>query len=68
MKPSLRILPVGKPPEAYWCGLFGSGYSSIGAVRTMSLAEALRVYFQMVDQNWQRSVVTSVERALARLN
>ena len=44
VKPKMRVMMDMEPPTAHWCGLFEGGYSSIGPVSRMSLAEAMDFY------------------------
>lgn len=50
MKPKILILPDGAEgfEEYHYSGLFDGGYSSLGPVRTMSLAAAIEFYLKVL--------------------
>lgn len=49
MKPRIRILPDLDPPQLFWCGFFEGGYSPMFHVADVSLRDALRFYFRVLD-------------------
>jgi len=50
MRPRIKILP--DEDGLHYCGLFEGGYSSVGAVRNITLEQAIRFYLKVFVADW----------------